>query len=232
MSTQELQANRFELVSRLTDDLAHEIKNPLHSMVINLEVLRRRVSSGEREAALDRATVIEHELQRLHRTVDQLLRLLRPEPEAQTLDVDQAMGELVPLLELQTKLAHIEFRYEPCGSAALVTIRRDAFNFAVLNLAEALLEPLRTRGGCLAITGECEPGEIRVRISAIFRNSTVPETTTTLAGILDTRDLTGSAHAVASDLVRDAGGRVLRDGSMNPSADGEFIVVIPTLTGG
>lgn len=233
MSTQELQANRFELISRLADDLAHEIKNPLHSMVINLEVLRRRVVAGQAEGALDRAAVIEHELQRLHHMVDQLLRLLRPEaPEAQALDVDQAMGELVPLIELQAKLAHVDFHYEPCGGGALVTMRRDAFSFAVLNLAEALLQPLRTSGGCLALTGECHGGEIRVRIAAVPGDSAHPETTTALSGILHTRDLTGSAHAVASELVRDAGGRVLRDHSMSSASDGEFVVVIPTLTGG
>ena len=36
----DLHASRYALLSRLADDLAHEIKNPLHSMVINLEVLR------------------------------------------------------------------------------------------------------------------------------------------------------------------------------------------------
>src|ERR1700741_2799475 len=31
-----LRANKLDLLERLADDLAHEIKNPLHSMVINL----------------------------------------------------------------------------------------------------------------------------------------------------------------------------------------------------
>jgi signal transduction histidine kinase len=33
-------AERFALVRRIADDLAHELKNPLNAMVINLEVLR------------------------------------------------------------------------------------------------------------------------------------------------------------------------------------------------
>src|SRR5690606_30390207 len=37
--------NKLALVERLADDLAHEIKNPLHAMVINLEVLRRRIAA-------------------------------------------------------------------------------------------------------------------------------------------------------------------------------------------
>ena len=44
-----IRENKLELVERLADDLAHEIKNPLHSMVINLEVLRRRLTRLELE---------------------------------------------------------------------------------------------------------------------------------------------------------------------------------------
>ena len=48
-----IRENKLALVERLSDDLAHEIKNPLHSMVINLEVLRRRLVRLEPEAGED-----------------------------------------------------------------------------------------------------------------------------------------------------------------------------------
>ena len=39
-------ANRYDILSRLADDLAHEIKNPLNAIVVNLEVLRRKIETG------------------------------------------------------------------------------------------------------------------------------------------------------------------------------------------
>jgi branched-chain amino acid aminotransferase len=54
ISEEQFRANRFALVSRLADDLAHEIKNPLNAIVINLEVLRTRVARADADGALTR----------------------------------------------------------------------------------------------------------------------------------------------------------------------------------
>ena len=54
LTDEQIRANRYELVSGLADDLAHEIRNPLHAIVINLEVLRLRVTRGDAPAALER----------------------------------------------------------------------------------------------------------------------------------------------------------------------------------
>ncbi|NIP60786.1 MAG: hypothetical protein GWO00_23330, partial [Gemmatimonadetes bacterium] len=56
----------LELVSRWADDLAHEIKNPLHAMVINLELVKRRATGEDAGALIQRAEVVESELYRVH----------------------------------------------------------------------------------------------------------------------------------------------------------------------
>src|SRR5688500_17512833 len=76
-----LRVNKLELLERLADDLAHDIKNPLHSMVINLEVLRRRAArvGGDEGDDLQRyAGVLSTELERVNRRIELLLRLSRP----------------------------------------------------------------------------------------------------------------------------------------------------------
>src|SRR5690606_31396497 len=79
LNDEQSRAIRYDLVSRLADDLAHEIRNPLNAIVINLEVLRGRVQRGDTAAALERIAVVEQETRRLHLIVDRLLQLLRPE---------------------------------------------------------------------------------------------------------------------------------------------------------
>src|SRR5687768_15378066 len=100
-------ANRFQLISRLADDLAHEIKNPLNSMVINIEVLRSRVRKGDTQGVLDRADVLEAEVTRLNGVLDAMLKLLRPgrNRAADEIPLDPVLEELADLVGLQARLA-------------------------------------------------------------------------------------------------------------------------------
>src|SRR5690606_20355400 len=137
------------------DDLAHEIKNPLNSIVINLEVLKVRVGRGDADGALDRASVIEHEARRLHLMIDRLLQLLRPErEEADSFALDRVFDELMPLVEAQTRLARNTLSIE-CDASILVPVRRDIFKFAILNLLTTVHERLGENGGTLSVV--CEP---------------------------------------------------------------------------
>ena len=144
-SSRELLAGRFELLSQLADDLAHEIKNPLHAMVINLEVLKRRVATGNQEGALDRVGVLEHELRRVNELIHRLLMLLRPDREGvQLLDIDEALGDIVPLLELQARVSRVPFEYHPIGRETRARIQRDVLAYALIGLAVDALS--HTRG--------------------------------------------------------------------------------------
>lgn len=157
VNEEQFQANRFDLVSRLADDLAHEIKNPLNSIVINLEVLKVRVGRGDAAAALDRAAVIELETRRLHLMIDRLLQLLRPDrDEADSFALDQVLDELLPLVEVRARLAGNTFT---CAgdTAVLVPMRRDTFKFALLNVLTAVHERLGDKGGSLSVV--CAPAD-------------------------------------------------------------------------
>jgi signal transduction histidine kinase len=163
LSEEQFRANRFEIVSRLADDLAHEIKNPLNAIIINLEVLKVRVARGDAEGASDRASVIEHEVRRLHQLVDRMLLLVRPErPEAAGLPLDSALDELLPLIEAQAKLSRNEFIAD-CATPVVVSIRRDVLKFALLNLLMAAHARLGEGGGTLCLT--CVPHDLDVTIA-------------------------------------------------------------------
>lgn len=160
-TAEQLDANRFAMVSSLADQIAHELKNPLHAMVINLEVVRSRVTAGARDAALDRIDVIQHEIQRLHRHLELLLRLLRPPPDETAVTLAQLLEDVVPLLEIQARLARHQFTYQPPDDAIQVRIRRDLFAFAFLNLSQALLQSLHGNG---RVTVRVDPSPDRTRV--------------------------------------------------------------------
>ncbi|MBR9989942.1 MAG: HAMP domain-containing histidine kinase [Gemmatimonadetes bacterium] len=167
-------ANRFDLVSSLADDLAHEIKNPLNSIIINLEVLKVRVTRGEAEGALDRASVIEHEARRLHLMIDRLLQLLRPERATdETFALDQVLDELMPLVEARSRLARNTLAFD-CDAALYVPMRRDLFKFAMLNILTAVHERLGENGGTLTLSCQADEREVRLDITAVADPDSAP----------------------------------------------------------
>ena len=167
VNEEQFRANRFDLVSRLADDLAHEIKNPLNSIIINLEVLKVRVARSDADGALDRASVIEHEARRLHLMIDRLLQLLRPErEEADSFALDQVFDELMPLIEARARLARNTLSIE-CDPAVFVPLRRDMFKFAMLNLLTAVHERLGENGGTLRVSCEGNGADLKVEIVGV-----------------------------------------------------------------
>jgi nitrogen fixation/metabolism regulation signal transduction histidine kinase len=159
-ATTDARANRYDVVSRLADDLAHEIRNPLNAIVVNLEVLRRRIGSGASDKALELTDVIDEEIGRLTRLVDQLVFLMRP-PRSETnpISVDEAVEDMRPLLETQAGAARIGFELI-AATESFTRVPRDVVKFALLNVITAVYEPdasieeLRIEGRAVADAAE------------------------------------------------------------------------------
>jgi signal transduction histidine kinase len=90
-------------LQRLAGRVAHEIKNPLNAVAVNLEVVRSRCDRGNVEPAGVRpfATAAAGELERVARLVDALLALARPAPR----DLAALAG---PVITLYDALANAE----------------------------------------------------------------------------------------------------------------------------
>jgi signal transduction histidine kinase len=167
-----LQAYRFELVARVADDLAHEIRNPLHALVINVEVLKRRLSAGATDTALGRADVIEEEIHRVHGTIDQLLRLLRPEREpGRSVQLGVALEECTALLALQAKLARMDFHAELPEQNHTIAVPAEDLRFALLAMTQCLLTQLAA-GAHILVTAAAGPEQVRIEfVGAPFRSA-------------------------------------------------------------
>ena len=139
-----VRANKLELLERLADALAHEIKNPLHSMVINLEVLRRRLTRGSDEGDLLRyASVLDEELDRVSRRVELLLRLSRPDRTgAEETTLGELVEEVLELVHLEARGRDARVEYRTDGRMSRIRVKRQAARQAVLNLLLDALDGL------------------------------------------------------------------------------------------
>ena len=172
-ASEDVRANRYDVLSRLADDLAHEIKNPLNAIIVNLEVLRRRVANGSPEVALERADVIEQEVRRVHALVDQVLSLLRPaKSEAVPLAIDGILASLESALQIQAHAAHVTLEVETDGSL-YAQIRPEPFKFALLNLITRAIDAEAEAGGGVRI--EARRGGDAVRVVVTCRTAVLTE---------------------------------------------------------
>lgn len=167
-----LRTNRLDLLERVADDLAHEIKNPLHSMVINLEVLRRRVGRIETQAApelLRYVEILSGELERVNRRIELLLHLVRPGRNGDAAVLSDLLEEMLELIELEAARRSVHVEYRPAPAAARVHLPRDPTRQVVLNLVFDALDAL-VPGGTLALDAREADGALYLVVSAIVPN--------------------------------------------------------------
>lgn len=232
-SSVEIRANRLDLLSRLADDLAHEVKNPLHAMVVNLALLERRVTTGDTDGCLERVGVLEDEVARLHTVFEALFQLLRPDVEGPIpRELDDAVRELLPVLEIQAKLARVEVGYEAAEAGAPILISRSALRHAVLNLAANALEAMRSTGGRLTLRASRTGHEVQLRISDTGPGI-APEDVERIGmpGFSTGEDRAGLGVAVARALIEDAGGRLELDAAGADGSGTTFLLALPLSRG-
>ena len=166
---QAIRANKLALVERLADDLAHEIKNPLHSMVINLEVLKRRITrlgQGETGDLLRYTGVLGGELDRITGRVELLLRLVRPDRGAEPTTLGQTVEELLDVVDLARERNHVSIDFTPASRPVRGHLPRELARQITLNLLIEALD-LLPGGGTLDLRTEIGETRATLRILAI-----------------------------------------------------------------
>ena len=228
LSPLQYRANRLDLLMRMADDLAHELKNPLHSMVINLELIRRRAAAADAAAAGERITVVEAEITRMNRLMDAFIQLLRPHKDRTPhCDISLAITDLMPLVEAQAKLARVHLELHIPAVGALVPLSRDSVKIIVLNLILNAFDAIAGQEGRIELAVLTADGAVRVRV----RDSgpgVLPEQGTRLGcePYTTRENRSGLGLFVVRSIAESAGGRL--ECMPAPGAGGaEFTVLLP-----
>jgi C4-dicarboxylate-specific signal transduction histidine kinase len=164
LTAQHLQANRLDLLSRLAGDISHEIKNPLHAMVINLELVRRKVERGEPAAAIERVEIIEDEIRKVHALANALLEALRPPRDAQQASSFSAVvEEMLPLVAARARLARVGLEVHSPQASVLVPLPPQELRLLLLNLADRAVRIVGA-GSAIDLHATADAGGARLEI--------------------------------------------------------------------
>lgn len=130
--------DQYTEIARLAGGLAHEIKNPLSTIRLNMELLAEDFAEGESQRerrALAKVQVVQRECRRLQELLDNFLsfakvRKLNQEPSNLNLQVKQVIDFFRP----KAADAGIEIVDYLAADLPTVLLDREAFHGALLNL--------------------------------------------------------------------------------------------------
>lgn len=139
--------------------LAHEIKNPLSTIRLNLALLNEDLTGttgGPDERKLRRAVqklhVIQRECERLEGIIEEFLMFARAsEPQLEACDLNAVIAELVEFVQPTLERQGIELRFYPRSDLPLVRVDRDLIKQALLNLVLNARDAL-PQGGEIIVT--------------------------------------------------------------------------------
>ncbi len=156
------------LLSRLLARFAHEIRNPLSSLDIHVQLLEEdlaELAPETRERIIGRFEIIHGELDRLEKIVEQFLRLARPSA------LDLAPVEMAPLarhvcdlLRPEATSREIELSTEIADDLPVIKADRGRVTQVLLNLLINSLQAVERRGRVVLRLSRAENDGLRLEV--------------------------------------------------------------------
>ncbi|OGP97967.1 MAG: hypothetical protein A2Z51_01705 [Deltaproteobacteria bacterium RBG_19FT_COMBO_52_11] len=168
LQQQIIQSERLAIVGRMSANVAHEIKNPMGTIMLNAELLEEelnRFSGQDTTEARSLLGVIKAELDHLIHVIEEYLQFARlPKVKLERGSVNQVISDLLLFLREETcgrKLVVVEEL-----EAALPEVHLDAQQFrrALLNIIKNSFEAM-DEGGKLSVSTASRDGRVEVTIA-------------------------------------------------------------------
>ncbi|MSO23254.1 MAG: hypothetical protein EXQ58_08390 [Acidobacteria bacterium] len=163
-------ADRLAYLGTLAGGLAHEIRNPLNAINLNLQMIEEDLSGSGSDAAELAALLkgTKQEIKRLDRLASNFLVYAKPlEPERKEFDLGVLVDEIIQLLQRECETAGIHLVCEDQCDAVKVSGDPDFLKQAILNLVvnaqdAVMLNPNGARIIRLAAGKEADGVSVRV----------------------------------------------------------------------
>jgi|RhiMetdeSRZDD1v2_1073273.scaffolds.fasta_scaffold284867_2 signal transduction histidine kinase len=223
-----LQNERMALLGTFASGLAHEVRNPLNSIALQLSLLERRIAGAEprlREQLAELAFVIREEIRRLDALVGDFLLFSRTSRiQLQPTDLDALVDEVTRLLRPEARGAGVTLRRKRVGGPVpSLTADPEKLKQVVINLVRNAIEAM-PEGGSVALESGLRDGRAVVEVRD--NGPGLPERVDIFQLFVTTKPKgTGLGLSIAQQIVHAHGGEIAA--SSEPGKGATFTIVLP-----
>lgn len=160
--------DRLAHLGSLAAGLAHEIRNPLSTIALNLAMLREDWSHAETQKekkTIKRIELLEREVARLEAILNDFLRFARSsELKLEPADLNRLLQEVVDFVEPEAKKKGVQIRTQFAVSLPEIQLDRNALRQAILNLLVNAREAM-PKGGELILRTKKEGNFVELELT-------------------------------------------------------------------
>jgi signal transduction histidine kinase len=221
-------AERLAELGTLTSGLAHEIKNPLSTVQLNLQLLQEDLDPHEPayQRLVNRIATVRNETGRLREILDDFLRYAgRIEIERKPVELNTLLEELVDFFAPQAASQRVQIRFQKTTQPITASIDSKLIKQCVLNLMINAVQAMPT-GGDLIL--QLKADDDRATIDVIDTGSGIAAEK--LPKIFDAyyttkRGGTGLGLAMAKRIAQEHGGNLTVESDQGKGSD--FRLTLP-----
>jgi signal transduction histidine kinase len=200
--------DRLRALGRLAAGLAHEIRNPLNSIRLTVQLLERRLESNSIRS--EDLRTVRNEVDRLSTLLNDLLDLQRsrqPRPEVQS--VIPVLQRCISLMERQAEMQNTQVRFAPPPQDVSALFDAQQLTQTVVNLLLNALEASPAGSAIYVRTSE-ENGTVRVEVQDEGPGLNTEQQERLFEPFYTTKPAgTGLGLAVSRELIRSQGGNLV-----------------------
>jgi signal transduction histidine kinase len=219
---------RMAVLGTFASGLAHEVRNPLNSIALQLSILDRRIARLEAAPAAQMADVtrvIRDEVRRLDELVGDFLLFSRADRlQHRAAELDALVDEVVRLLRPEARQAGVSLRREQLGEpAGTLLMDAEKIKQVVINLVRNAVEAMEEGGVAVVGTGVVDG---RVWLSVSDTGPGLPEGLDVFQLFVTTKPKgTGLGLSIVQQIVLQHGGEIRAE--TGPGGGARFVVNLP-----
>ncbi len=162
---QSLESERFNALTLLAAGVAHEIGNPLNSLGIQLQLLRRKLVKLENEGLVAHVDKAQSEIERLDTILKDFLHAVRPsQPKREATDLNEILRASVEGMEEELAARNTQLSIELADSLPQLQLDRGQIRQALYNVVRNASQSMSANGGQMWVSTKVTDYEVGLTV--------------------------------------------------------------------